>query len=99
MNKLAPLKDLVNKQECTRVVVRLSKEESAFLYFTMESNEGLCFYSTLEHENGQAYRDVEIYSPIDLYPELERLLNFLKTEIHFETISITQNVVSNHPQK
>jgi hypothetical protein len=86
MNKLAQLKDSDIKQDCKRIVVRLSKEESSFLYFTMEANEGLCFYSTIEHKIGQTYRDVEIYSPILLYPELLRLLEALKSEIKFEII-------------
>ncbi len=86
MNKLAPLKGLDKAHECTRTVVRLSKEDSAFFYFTLEANEGLCFYSTLEHENGQTYRDIEIYSPIELKAELDRLLKALKSELEFEIL-------------
>ncbi len=31
-----------------KIVITLAKKDSYFLYFLLESHEGLCFYSTLE---------------------------------------------------
>jgi hypothetical protein len=38
--------------------IRLSKSDAAFFYFTLESNEGVAFYSTLETPKDQNYRDI-----------------------------------------
>lgn len=60
------------------IIVRLPKEDSAFLYFLLEANEGLCFYSTLNHETGQSYREVDIKGTIEFKDEILRILNRLK---------------------
>jgi hypothetical protein len=55
-------------------VIRLSKEDSAFLYFTLEANEGLCLYSTLPHKQGENFRDVEIKGDLKFQPQINHLL-------------------------
>ncbi len=53
-----------NTQDIEVKVIRVSKEDSSFVYFTLESNEGIAFYSTLRESLNQLYRDIEInYSP------------------------------------
>jgi hypothetical protein len=66
------------------LVIRVPKKESAFTYFTLESNEGLCFYSTLEDSMGQGHRDIELTAHISLKEELEALLNNLEKSIPIE---------------
>lgn len=55
-------------------VVRLNKEDSAFFYFQLEANDGICFYSTLPYEPHTQYRDIEMKGDILLKKELELLL-------------------------
>ena len=66
------------------LVIRVPKKESAFTYFTLESNEGLCFYSTLEESMGQGHRDIELTAHISLRNELEHLLANLEKTVQIE---------------
>ena len=58
-------------------IIRVPKEQSSFTYFTLESNEGLCFYSTLEHEKGQLYRDIDIKGSLDFQEDVDHILEML----------------------
>lgn len=62
-------------------VIRVSKEDSAFVYFQLESNEGLGFFSTLNSSMGEPFRDIEIFSPISLTKEVDHFLSYLGTKI------------------
>jgi hypothetical protein len=53
-----------NKEELFHFQIRTSKDYSHFIYFTLESNEGLCFYSTKEHQVGDQTRTIDIYGPL-----------------------------------
>lgn len=57
--------------------IRVKKEDSAFVYFILESHEGLASYSTLPHQPGDAYRDLELRIPPDFVAEVEGLLQRL----------------------
>lgn len=55
-------------------VVRLNKEDSAFFYFQLEANDGLCFYSTLPYEPHTQYRDLDLKGDILLKGEVDLLI-------------------------
>jgi len=55
-------------------IVRMNKEDSAFFYFQLEANDGLCFYSTLPYEPHTQYRDIEMRGDILLKNEVSKLL-------------------------
>jgi hypothetical protein len=55
-------------------VVRLNKEDSAFFYFQLEANDGLCFYSTLPYEPHTQYRDLDLKGDILLKNEIDLLI-------------------------
>lgn len=57
-------------------IIRLSKEDSAFFYFQLEANDGLCFYSTLPYEHHAQYRDIELKGDILLKSEVEHVINY-----------------------
>lgn len=63
-----------------RRTIRLRKEDTAYVYFVLESHEGLTSYSTLEHRPGDAYRDLELRIPPDFVVETEALLERLQVE-------------------
>jgi hypothetical protein len=48
---------------------RVKKEDSAFVYFILESMEGVASYSTLLHHEGDRTRDIEIRVPAELRDE------------------------------
>ena len=58
-------------------VIRVRKEDSAFVYFILESHEGIVSYSTLAFQPGDAYRDLELRIPPDFVEETEDLLKQL----------------------
>lgn len=57
--------------------IRVKKEDSAFVYFILESYEGICSYSTLDFQVGDSYRDLELRIPPDYLDEVESLLHDL----------------------
>jgi len=61
-------------QHSLRKVIRVKKKDSAFVYFILESYEGITSYSTLEFKTGDAYRDLELRIPLDYLTEVEDLL-------------------------
>ena len=65
--------------------IRMPKEESSFFYFMLEGHEGLCFYSTLPHENGDLVRDVLCMGSLEFLEEFDELLLELKNrgEVHW----------------
>ena len=68
------------------LVIRVPKEESAFTYFQLEANEGLCFYSTLTSSLGQGYRDIDIVASLDFEQEVDHILEVLTEQFPIETI-------------
>lgn len=57
-------------------VVRLNKEDSAFFYFQLEANDGLCFYSTLPYEVHTQYRDIDLKGDVLLKQEVESMIKY-----------------------
>lgn len=75
-----------------RFHLRMPKSESSFVYFVLEANEGLCFYSTLPHTVGDPTRDMVLRGDRTMYEETKRLINFL-----VKTISGLQIIEENTP--
>ncbi|MGZ3652684.1 MAG: DUF4911 domain-containing protein [Bdellovibrionota bacterium] len=69
------------------MVIRVRKQDSAYLYQVLESYEGLANYSTLPAEKGIPYRDVILHIAPDLRREVEALIDRLGAEIPIEWIS------------
>lgn len=57
--------------------IRVKKEDSAFVYFILESHEGITSYSTLPFQQGDSFRDLELRIPPDFIIEVEELLKSL----------------------
>lgn len=68
------------------LIIRLSKSDSAFVYFQLEANEGLAFYSTLPHTEGQETRDIDIRGSSQCYTEVKRLIDFLSQSMTIDTL-------------
>ena len=74
------------KNQLIHTIIRVPKEESAFVYFTLEANEGLSFYSTLEESLGEGYRDIVIKTHDSLETEFDHLMEELKKEVPIEVL-------------
>jgi len=62
----------------------VDKKDSSFIYFTLESNEGLGFYSTLQHQEGAQERVIELTYHISLEREILSTLKHLKSNIDLD---------------
>jgi hypothetical protein len=63
-------------------VIRVRKEDSAFVYFILESYEGITGYSTLPSRAGDAHRDLELMIPPDFEGDVQDVLNRLGDLAH-----------------
>ena len=68
------------------MVLRVRKEDSAYLYQVLESYEGLTNYSTLDDGKGTPYRDIALHIAPGLEQEVRRLVERLQKEIWLETV-------------
>lgn len=66
--------------------LRVPKDDAFFVYFTFESNEGLCFYSTVDESLKGAYRDIDVRSSIEFREPLKALIERLQTEIRLDVL-------------
>lgn len=65
-----------------RKKIRVKKEDSAFVYFILESYEGITSYSTLDFKQGDPHRDLELRIPPDFVGEVDELLQTLGEMIY-----------------
>lgn len=67
--------------------LRVNKDDAYFVYFTFESNEGLCYYSTVDESLKGAYRDIDVRCPIEAKDNLKALIARLQTEFRLDVLS------------
>lgn len=67
--------------------LRVAKDDAYFVYFTFESNEGLCFYSTVDESLKGAYRDIDVRCPIEMKDPLLALIAKLQTEFRLDILT------------
>lgn len=63
------------------MILRVPKEEAAYLYQLLESYEGLTNHSTVSLEKELPFRDVQLHMAPDLKAELLGVLENIKKEI------------------
>lgn len=73
-------------QTLNNIILRVSKADSSFVYFTFESNEGICFYSTLESSLRKEYRDMTVYYTPEFSADVERILDILSQKFPIEIL-------------
>lgn len=69
------------------MVIRIKKEDSAYVYRVLESYEGLTNFSTVDGDNSLPYRDIKLHIAPDLIDEVRILIKNLGEEIDLELIS------------
>lgn len=67
-------------------VLRMPKDDAYFVYFTFESNEGMCFYSTVDESLKGQYRDIVVRCPIEWKDQLMALVERLQAEIRLDVL-------------
>ena len=77
----------IETNKLTKIVARMSKADSSYFYFTLESNEGIAFYSTLTDSLRKEYRDVLVHSPIEMTQALDQIIETSKKMYPIEILS------------
>ena len=67
-------------------VLRMPKDDAYFVYFTFESNEGMCFYSTIDGSLKGQYRDIEVRCAIEWKESLLSLITQLQTTVRVDIL-------------
>lgn len=70
-----------SERRLRHLILRVAKDQAAFLYFQLEANEGLAFYSTLDVSLREAYRDIELFSPESLNDEINHFLKAMESQV------------------
>lgn len=68
------------------MILRVKKEDSAYLYQILEASDGLTNYSTLPSEKGCPYRDILLHQSPDLKKEVRQMVDRLALEIPLEIL-------------
>lgn len=74
--------------ETFQIIVRVPKQNSVDIYFILESNEGLCFYSTLEESEGTSYRDINVQGSVAYFDQAYAILQDFQKMISLEFLTI-----------
>ena len=67
--------------------VRVTKADSSFVYFTLEANEGIAFYSTLDDSCDEEHRDLLIRTTTEYYTPLMDEIGHLQKKMPIEILS------------
>jgi hypothetical protein len=66
--------------------IRVPKDAAFFVYFTFESNEGLCFFSTVDESLKGQYRDIDVRCTIESKNDLKALIELLQSEFRLDVM-------------
>jgi hypothetical protein len=69
------------------MVLRVPKQDSAYLYQLLESYEGLANFSTVSTDRELPYRDIALHIAPDFRAEVEALVERLSRELEITRIS------------
>ena len=67
---------------------RVRKEDSAYVYAILESYDGICTTSTLNHQSGDLFRDLELQVSLSHVTEVGAILARLRTELSGHLIDL-----------
>jgi hypothetical protein len=75
-------------------IIRLNKEDSAFFYFQLEAQEGLCFYSTLKNPPLAQYRDIDVKGDLLLNDQIMHLITECQKKFPID-ILLNESILDN----
>lgn len=76
----------MSTKELFYCVLRMPKDDAYFVYFTFESNEGMCFYSTVDESLKGQYRDIEVRCAIEWKADLLALIEKLQETVRVDIL-------------
>jgi hypothetical protein len=69
------------------IILRMPKNDTSFVYFTLEANENKSFYSTLPFEKGQLFRDMVIMATPEFKDQVLSIIEHCKNSTDLEVLS------------
>ncbi|MCT4641526.1 MAG: DUF4911 domain-containing protein [Bacteriovoracaceae bacterium] len=69
-----------------QITVRVNKKDASMLYFILEANENIAFYSTLDGNKSEGHRDICLNTHISLCDQLENILNHFSKKYSLEIL-------------
>lgn len=78
--------DYIKSKNLRNLLVKLAKEHSSFLYFILEANDNIVFYSTLSCPKDSLTREVDIFCAPELSLELDNIIHHFQTRYPLEVI-------------
>ena len=75
------------------IIIQVEKKDSSYVYFTLEANEGLCFYSTLEHQKESPFRQIEINLTRSLVNEFLTVYRSLNDKLEIMVVEDQDNII------
>jgi hypothetical protein len=69
------------------IIIRVNKEDSAYFYFQLEANDGICFYSTLDYPLHAQYRDIDLKGDLKLVPNLRNIIKACEKRFKIEILT------------
>lgn len=79
-------------------IIKMNKEDSAFFYFQLEANDGICFYSTIPYPHHAQYREIELRGDIKLKGEMEQILKECQKKFPIEIV-LDETITDNNNQQ
>lgn len=68
------MKYIIDKK-LRNLVIRLAREHSSMLYFVLESNDNVAFYSTLPFKKNALHREITLHCTPELSGQLDNILD------------------------
>lgn len=76
----------IGKQARKPVVLRVAKQDAAYLYALLEAQDGVVNFSTLPSEKSAGFRDIYVFSTESMYDEMLRMIAQLRESVGFQVI-------------
>lgn len=74
------------ERKLRRLIIRTPKDKANFVYYLLESHEGLIFHTTLDIDKHLGYRDIMMTGDLTLADEITHLLSEMKQTSNIEIL-------------
>lgn len=72
------------------MVLRVARENAAFLYALLEAHDGVFNYSTLTSNKHLGYRDIHVFSTPSMQEEMLAVLGTFRGSVEFQVLETTE---------
>ena len=70
----------------SELVLRVARENAAFLYALLEAHDGVFNYTTLINDKHLGYRDIFVFSTVSMHEEMRYALETFRGSVDFQIL-------------